>query len=165
MNVVDSSGWIEYFTEGGNADFFTPSISQCGGVGRSNHCIYEVFKRLLAERDEDSALLSVGPMSQRTRKSSWTAISPLMPAQISREMKLAMADSIYPCHCPRSQCHALDPGRALQRVGRREIYREERLTKTESLNAADPPLDMFDANTVERWFIEKEISAVVEYAK
>ncbi len=22
MNVVDSSGWIEYFTEGGNADFF-----------------------------------------------------------------------------------------------------------------------------------------------
>jgi hypothetical protein len=26
MNVVDSSGWLEYFAEGPNADFFAPSV-------------------------------------------------------------------------------------------------------------------------------------------
>jgi hypothetical protein len=24
MNMVDSSGWLEYFADGPNADFFTP---------------------------------------------------------------------------------------------------------------------------------------------
>ncbi len=28
MNVVDSSGWIEYFTDGGNADFFSAPIRE-----------------------------------------------------------------------------------------------------------------------------------------
>jgi toxin FitB len=26
MNVVDSSGWLEYFADGPNADFFAPAI-------------------------------------------------------------------------------------------------------------------------------------------
>ena len=26
MNVVDSSGWLDYFADGPNADFFAPSI-------------------------------------------------------------------------------------------------------------------------------------------
>ena len=26
MNVVDSSGWLEYFADGPNADFFAPVI-------------------------------------------------------------------------------------------------------------------------------------------
>jgi predicted nucleic acid-binding protein len=28
MNVVDSSGWLEYFTDGRNADFFAPVIEK-----------------------------------------------------------------------------------------------------------------------------------------
>ncbi len=28
MNVVDSSGWLEYFANGSNADFFAPAIMQ-----------------------------------------------------------------------------------------------------------------------------------------
>jgi hypothetical protein len=28
MNVVDSSGWLEYFADGPNADFFAPAIEQ-----------------------------------------------------------------------------------------------------------------------------------------
>ena len=27
MNVVDSSGWLEYFANGSNADFFAPAIT------------------------------------------------------------------------------------------------------------------------------------------
>lgn len=93
MNVVDSSGWIEYFTEGGNADFFTPPIRDVDKLIVPTICIYEVFKRLLAERDEDSALLSVGLMSHGREVELDRNIA-IDAAQISRELKLAMADSI-----------------------------------------------------------------------
>lgn len=28
MNVVDSSGWLEYFADGAYAEFFTPAINE-----------------------------------------------------------------------------------------------------------------------------------------
>lgn len=93
MNVVDSSGWIEYFAEGENAGFFTPSIRDVGKLIVPTICIYEVFKRLLAERDEDSALLSVGLMSHGREVELDRNIA-IDAAQISRELKLAMADSV-----------------------------------------------------------------------
>jgi len=93
MNVVDSSGWIEYFTEGKNADFFDKPIRDVENLLVPTICIYEVFKRLLAERDEDSALLSVGLMSHG-REVELDRIIAIDAAQISRELKLAMADSI-----------------------------------------------------------------------
>lgn len=93
MNLVDSSGWIEYFSEGGNADFFTPSIRAVDNLIVPTICIYEVFKRLLVERDEDSALLSVGLMSHGREVALDRNIA-IDAAQISRELKLAMADSI-----------------------------------------------------------------------
>jgi len=93
MNVVDSSGWIEYFTEGKNADFFDKPIRDVENLLVPTICIYEVFKRLLAERDEDSALLSVGLMSHGREVELDRNIA-IEAAHLSREMKLAMADSI-----------------------------------------------------------------------
>jgi predicted nucleic acid-binding protein len=93
MNVVDSSGWIEYFTAGKNADFFEKPIRDVENLLVPTICIYEVFKRLLAERDEDSALLSVGLMSHGREVELDRAIA-IDAAQISRELRLAMADSI-----------------------------------------------------------------------
>ena len=93
MNVVDSSGWIEYFSDGGNADFFAPPIQDVEGLIVPTICIYEVFKRLLAERDEDSALLAVSLMSYGCEVGLDRRIA-IEAAQISRELKLAMADSV-----------------------------------------------------------------------
>lgn len=93
MNVVDSSGWIEYFTDGGNADFFTPAIRNVDKLIVPTICIYEVFMRLLAERDEDSALLAVGLMSHG-REVELDRSMAIDAAQISIEWKLAMADSL-----------------------------------------------------------------------
>lgn len=93
MNVVDSSGWIEYFTEGGSADFFSSPIRDVDNLIVPTICIYEVFKRLLVERDEDSALLAVGLMSHG-REAALDRNIAIDAAQISRELKLAMADSI-----------------------------------------------------------------------
>jgi predicted nucleic acid-binding protein len=93
MNIVDSSGWIEYFTEEENAGFFIPPIRDLERLIVPTICIYEVFKRLLAERDEESALLAVGLMSHGREVELDRNIA-LDAAQISRELKLAMADSI-----------------------------------------------------------------------
>jgi len=93
MNVVDLSGWIEYFTDGQNADFFKLPIQNAAQLIVPTICIYEVFKRLLAERDEDSALLAVGLMSHGREVELDRAIA-IEAAQISREKKIAMADSI-----------------------------------------------------------------------
>lgn len=93
MNVVDSSGWIEYFTRGENAPFFIPPVQDLENLLIPTVCIYEVFKRLLVERDEDAALLSVGLMSQGREIALERKIA-IDAAHISSETKLAMADSI-----------------------------------------------------------------------
>ncbi len=92
MNVVDSSGWLEYLTDDVNADFFEPAILDAENLLVPTVCIYEVFKRLLAERDEDSALILVGLMSQGQEIPLDRPIA-LEAARLAREHKLAMADS------------------------------------------------------------------------
>ncbi|MEP0805103.1 MAG: type II toxin-antitoxin system VapC family toxin [Chloroflexota bacterium] len=93
MNVVDSSGWLEYFTEGANAGFFAAPIQKTEQLLVPSVCIYEVFKRLLVERDEDAALLAVGLMSHG-REIELNRNIAIEAAHISRSLKLAMADSI-----------------------------------------------------------------------
>src|SRR5512139_409514 len=93
MNVVDSSGWVEYFTLGRNAKFFTPPVQDLENLLVPSICIYEVFKRLIQEAGEENALQAVGIMSyglilELDRKIALDA------AQLSLKYKLAMADSI-----------------------------------------------------------------------
>ena len=93
MNVVDSSGWIEYFTKDTNAQFFIPPIQDLGNLLVPTICVYEVFKRILLERGEESALQAAGVMSHG-REIDLNRKIALEAAQISTELKLAMADSI-----------------------------------------------------------------------
>jgi len=93
MNVVDSSGWVEYFSNEVNAEFFTPPVQDLENLLVPSICIYEVFKRLTLDLGEENALQAVGIMSygrviELDRKIAIDA------AQISLELKLAMADSI-----------------------------------------------------------------------
>jgi toxin FitB len=60
MNVVDSSGWLEYFAKGANASFFAPAIKATEILVVPTICMYEVFKRLLTLRGEEDALQAVG---------------------------------------------------------------------------------------------------------
>jgi len=60
MNVVDSSGWLEYFADGPNADFFASAIENTEELVVPSISIYEVFKRVLQQRDEEVALASSG---------------------------------------------------------------------------------------------------------
>jgi len=93
MNIVDSSGWIEYIVDDVNANFFEPPIIDSENLLVPTICLYEVFKRVLQEFGEDRALDAVGIMSLGTIIDLDRQIA-IHAAQISNELKLAMADSI-----------------------------------------------------------------------
>jgi predicted nucleic acid-binding protein len=62
MNVVDSSGWLEYFANESNADFFAPVIEKVSELIVPSVSIYEVFKRVVQQRGEGDALQAVAMM-------------------------------------------------------------------------------------------------------
>jgi len=93
MNVVDSCGWLEYFADGPNADFFAPTIENVSELVVPSISVYEVFKRVLQQRDEGDALQAVAAMQQGLVVDLNTAIA-LNAAKISVELKLPMADSV-----------------------------------------------------------------------
>jgi predicted nucleic acid-binding protein len=93
MNVVDSSGWLEYFADGPNADFFAPVIEDVAELLVPVITIYEVFKRVLQQRSEDDALQAVAVMMQG-RVIDLDPVLALSAAAISTDLRLPMADSI-----------------------------------------------------------------------
>ena len=64
MNLVDSCGWLEYFADGPNADFFAPAIENVTELVVPSLCLFEVFKRVLQQRGEGNALQAVAVMKQ-----------------------------------------------------------------------------------------------------
>ena len=93
MNVVDSSGWLEYLADGPNADFFAPAIENTPDLVVPSLSLYEVFKRVLQQRGEGDALQAVAVMSQG-RVVDLDMDLALEAAKVSIEHKLPMADSV-----------------------------------------------------------------------
>lgn len=93
MNVVDSSGWLEYFADGSNADFFAPAISDEPNLVVPTICMFEVFKRLSLQRGKEAALQAMG-MLYRGQLAALTDEIALQAALLSLEHKLPLADSI-----------------------------------------------------------------------
>ena len=93
MNVVDSSGWLEYFADGPNADKFAPAIQRTRELIVPTLSIYEVFKRVLQQRSETEALRAAALM-QQGRVVDLNAGIALRAAKLSLELRLPMADSI-----------------------------------------------------------------------
>ena len=56
MNIVNSSGWLEYFAGGPNAEFFSEPIEEPSELLVPTISFYEVFKRVLQQRDETETL-------------------------------------------------------------------------------------------------------------
>jgi len=93
VNVVDSSGWLEYFSGEGNADFFAPAIENTAALLVPVICVYEVFKRVLQQRGLTAARANVSDMHEGQIVDLDTSLA-LSAAEISVELKLAMADSL-----------------------------------------------------------------------
>lgn len=55
-NVVDSSGWLEYFADSDRASLFASALEDTANLFVPVISIYEVFKKVLREHGEDEAL-------------------------------------------------------------------------------------------------------------
>ena len=93
MNLVDSCGWLEYFANGKNADFFAPAIEIPDQLLVPTLCLFEVFKRIMQQRNEIDALRAIGLMRQAKNIDLNDNLA-LSAARLSFDTKLALADSI-----------------------------------------------------------------------
>lgn len=93
MNLVDSCGWLEYFADAPNADFYAPAIEDVQNLIVPTICILEVFKRILQQRNEDGALQAIALMHQGLIVDLTSSIA-LDAAKIGAQLKLPLADSV-----------------------------------------------------------------------
>lgn len=93
MNVVDSSGWIEYFVAGPNARFFAPPIENAGELLVPSISVFEVYRHVLRERGADDALRAAAAL-QQGRQVELDADLALTAAELALEHRLPLADSI-----------------------------------------------------------------------
>ena len=93
MNLVDSSGWLEYFADGPNAKVFARPLRDPEDLIVPTVCLYEVFKVVLRQRGAAAALQTVALMRQGTIVELNERIA-ILAAELSLEHKLPMADSV-----------------------------------------------------------------------
>lgn len=93
MNVVDSSGWLEYFAAGGNVDFFAAPIQATEELIVPSICILQVARRVMEERGRDDALQVVAAM-QQARVVDLDASLGLVAARLGSELDLPLADAV-----------------------------------------------------------------------
>jgi toxin FitB len=93
MNVIDSSGWLEYFADGPNASFFSHPLQRTSELVVPTITLYEVFKAVLRQRNESDALQAVALMEQGSVVDLTSGIA-ILAAKLSTELRIPMAGSI-----------------------------------------------------------------------
>ncbi len=93
MNIVDSSAWLEYFAGTKNADHFSKVIENTKSLLVPSIILYEVFKKVLIEKDEDLALRIIAHLKMEKVINLDLEIA-LQAAKLSHKYQLPMADSI-----------------------------------------------------------------------
>jgi len=91
--VLDSSGWLEFFTDGPYAEELAARLRHPANVFTLTIAIYEVYKWIKRERSEEEAVQAVATM-KKTRVVDLTQELALTAADLSLTYRLAMADSM-----------------------------------------------------------------------
>jgi predicted nucleic acid-binding protein len=93
LNLVDSSGWIEFFVDGPNARSFEGPINRTGDLLVPTIALHEVYKYVLRERNRESALQVVANMRQG-KVIDLTETLAIEAAELGATHGLPLADSI-----------------------------------------------------------------------
>ncbi|MBI3307712.1 MAG: type II toxin-antitoxin system VapC family toxin [Candidatus Omnitrophica bacterium] len=93
MILVDSFGWIEFFTDGPLAGEYAKYLQRPSEVIVPTIVLYEVYKKIKNEKSEEAALIAVATM-QNAQVVPLTEEISLSAADASLSHKLAMADAI-----------------------------------------------------------------------
>ena len=93
MILIDSSGWLEYFTEGPLANDYAHHLKHLNEIITPTIVLYEVYKIIKRSHSEEEALAAIAQMS-KTRILPLTDTIALQAADISLNHHVAMADAI-----------------------------------------------------------------------
>ncbi len=93
MNVVDTSGWLEYFAEGPNAKHFASVVSVTDELVVPTVTLYEVFRVVLREASENAALQAVAALQKGTVVDLTPKLA-MAAGKLSLKHALPMADAI-----------------------------------------------------------------------
>jgi predicted nucleic acid-binding protein len=91
--VLDSSGWIEFFTGGPFAERYAAYLTPRYQLITPTIVLYEVYKKIKRERGEETALLFAGRLNS-TQVIHLTESIAYLAADVSLRHGLAMADAI-----------------------------------------------------------------------
>jgi predicted nucleic acid-binding protein len=93
MNVIDSSGWLEYIHASQIGAVMKPIVLNHSELIVPSITIYEVTKKLLRERGEEYAL-AIASQMQQAKVIALDAELSILAADLSLKYRLPMADSI-----------------------------------------------------------------------
>jgi predicted nucleic acid-binding protein len=92
-NIVDSSCWLEYLAGTKAGEQVADVLAETNTLFVPAITIYEVFRKLLLEANEDKALFAAAHMKQGRVIDLDTELA-LLAAKLGREHQLPLADSI-----------------------------------------------------------------------
>src|SRR5947209_6539632 len=93
MNLVDSSGWIEYFFDRPNADFFDRAIRDTSNLLVPTICLCEVIRYITRATNREAAQEAAAQM-QRATVANLDVGTAHLAARLSLKHRLPLADSI-----------------------------------------------------------------------
>ena len=93
MNVVDTSGWLEYLADSPHAKHFAAAIEDTEHLLVPVIVIYEVFKKIALAFDESRAIQVIGVLKHGQVVPLDEALA-IGAAKLSLERKLPMADAL-----------------------------------------------------------------------
>lgn len=93
MNVADSSAWIEFLTDGPNAEDFDAILNDRAKLIVPTIAVYEVYRWMERERSVDHADAAVAVMTESTVVDLDLDLA-IDAADLAAQHRLAMSDSI-----------------------------------------------------------------------
>ena len=93
MTLIDSSGWIEFFTDGPLASSYGSHLKELKNIVTPTVVLYEVYKVIKRQRSEEEALAAAAQMG-KTHLVPLTDAIALTAADVSLAHGIAMADAI-----------------------------------------------------------------------
>jgi predicted nucleic acid-binding protein len=103
MFLVDSSGWIEFLTDGLHAEEYAKYLKDLSKIKTPTIVLYEVYKKIKRERTEEESMLAVSLMNGTSVIQLNESIA-LFAADLSLRHSLPMADAIVYATALEEEC-------------------------------------------------------------
>ncbi len=91
--LVDTCGWIEWFTDGILADKFAPYLIEINNLIVPTSIQYELHKWICRERNEELAMEIIA-LTQQGKVIPLTESLAILTSEVSQKFKLSFADAI-----------------------------------------------------------------------